>query len=53
VCSILSLGAVWQEVEKGELIAKPIGQIDLSRRIYTARSPHVKVRVSRSRRRIC
>lgn len=42
-CSILSLGAVWEEIKKGELLAMKIGGINLYRTIYTARSPHKKI----------
>ena len=42
-CSILSLGAVWEEVKNGQLTVVPIGGANLFRTIYTARSPHKKI----------
>lgn len=42
-CSILSAGAVWQEIREGSVVALEIDTINLARTIYTARSPHKKI----------
>ncbi|WP_111735689.1 LysR family transcriptional regulator [Roseovarius amoyensis] len=39
-CSILSLGAVWEEIGDGSIVAVEVRGINLSRTIYAARSPH-------------
>ncbi|MBN9889898.1 hypothetical protein [Salipiger abyssi] len=39
-CSILSLGAVWEEIGNGSIVAAEVRGINLSRTIYSARSPH-------------
>jgi len=40
VCSILSIGAVWEEIGNGSIVAVEVRGINLSRTIYSARSPH-------------